>query len=311
MKGKAQLSDRFRDFDANLTTRPWIVLGMGLRKLNRLLTLKTWNGLGIWLMIAVVYLLTFVRFILFIDPEDYPCVDLNDEYQRCIPLDFYGDLLGNAGGTKLFLIAIAATASGGIIGNDMANKSIHLYLSRPISRLDYLIARFIPVFILLLLVTALPNYMILSSMWSGNGLETSWLLDRKWLIVNIMLQGILYSGTYAVIGLTFSALIKKEGIASSTFFLFVYGTSLVCETFFTILNAFDIDEADYILLLSINHVVDMLSYLIFDTKYYVIAFFEPWEVDIGSIELFAVFTFIFTGCAGFMYWMIQQMEANK
>tara|TARA_B100000214_G_C23914898_1_gene603180 strand:- start:305 stop:1240 length:936 start_codon:yes stop_codon:yes gene_type:complete len=311
MREKAQLSDRFRDFDANLTTRPWIVLGMGLRKFNRLLTLKTWNGLGIWLMIAIVYLLTFVRFILFIEPEDYPCVDLNDEYQRCIPLDFYGDLLGNAGGTKLFLIAIAATASGGIIGNDMANKSIHLYLSRPISRLDYLIARFIPVFILLLLVTALPNYMILSSMWSGNGLETSWLLDRKWLIVNIMLQGILYSGTYSIIGLTFSTLIKKEGIASSTFFLFVYGTSLVCETFFTILNAFDIDEADYILLLSINHVVDMLSYLIFDTKYYVIAFFTPWEVDIGSVELIAVFTVIFAGCAGFMYWMIQQMEANK
>ena len=213
--------------------------------------------------------------------------------------------------TKLFLIAIAATASGGIIGNDMANKSIHLYLSRPISRLDYLIARFIPVFILLLLVTALPNYMILSSMWSGNGLETSWLLNRKWLIVNIMLQGILYSGTYSIIGLTFSTLIKKEGIASSTFFLFVYGTSLVCETFFTILNAFDIDEADYILLLSINHVVDMLSYLIFDTKYYVIAFFTPWEVDIGSVELIAVFTVIFAGCAGFMYWMIQQMEANK
>ena len=45
MRGKAQLSDRFRDFDANLTTRPWIVLGMGLRKFNRLLTLKTWNGL--------------------------------------------------------------------------------------------------------------------------------------------------------------------------------------------------------------------------------------------------------------------------
>ena len=84
MKGKAQLSDRFRDFDANLTTRPWIVLGMGLRKFNSILTLKTWNGIGIWLMIAVVYLLTFFRFILFIEPEDYPCVDLNDQYQRCI-----------------------------------------------------------------------------------------------------------------------------------------------------------------------------------------------------------------------------------
>ena len=311
MTSKTSLSERFRDFDATLTTRPWIILGMGLRKFNRLLSLKTWNGIGIWAMIAVVYLLTFVRFILLVDPEDYPCIDLNDEYQRCVPLDFYGDLLGNAGGTKLFLIAIAAAASGGIIGNDIANKSIHLYLSRPISRVDYLIARFIPVFMLLLMVTVLPNLMILRSMWSGNGLEAAWLLDRKWLGINILLQGILYSASYSILGLTFSTLIKKEGIASSAFFLFVYGTSLICETFFTILNAFGVDQADFVLLMSVNHLIDMISYAIFDTKYFVIAFLAPMEVEIGTLELFSVFTLIFAGCGTLMYWMIQQMEANK
>ena len=37
----------------------------------------------------------------------------------------------------------------------------------------------------------------------------------------------------------------------------------------------------------------------------------PWEVDIGGTEVGVVFTFIFAGCCGFMYWMILQMEANK
>ena len=78
MKKKAQVSDRFRDFNANLTTRPWIVIGMGLRKFNQLISIKTWIGYGIWALIAVVYLLTFVRFILFVEPEDYPCIDIGE-----------------------------------------------------------------------------------------------------------------------------------------------------------------------------------------------------------------------------------------
>jgi len=159
MKSKAQVSERFRDFDANLTTRPWIVIGMGLRKFGQIMKFKNY---GLWSLIVIVYLFALVRFILFADSENYPCMDMGDDYQRCVPLDYYGDFF-TQGGTRIFLISIAAIASGGVIGNDMANKSIHLYLSRPISRLDYLIARFIPVFLIMILVTLVPNIMIFTS----------------------------------------------------------------------------------------------------------------------------------------------------
>jgi ABC-type transport system involved in multi-copper enzyme maturation permease subunit len=198
-----------------------------------------------------------------------------------------------------------------MIGKDMANKSLHLYLSRPISRIDYLIARFIPVFLLLLLVTAVPNLIVATAMWSNDGLKTEWITDHKWLIVNILVQGIFYSAAYSIIGLTFSTLLKKESNASGAFFLFVYGTSIIAEIFFAILKAFEIDGADRVLLISVSHVLDMISYAIFDIEYYVQAGFAPWKVDIGGTELGAVFTIIFAGCCGFMYWMILQMEANK
>ena len=193
----------------------------------------------------------------------------------------------------------------------MANKSLHLYLSRPISRIDYLIARFIPVFLLLLLVTAVPNLIVASAMWSDDGLKTEWLTNHKWLIVNILIQGIFYSAAYSIIGLTFSTILKKESNASLAFFLFVYGTSIIAELFFTILKAFGIDGADGVLLISVSHILDMISYAIFDVEYYVQAGFAPWKVDIGGTEVGVVFTFIFAGCCGFMYWMILQMEANK
>jgi len=70
MKSKAQVSERFRDFDANLTTRPWIVIGMGVRKFTQLLSIRTWTGYGVWALITLIYLLTLFRFILLADAED-------------------------------------------------------------------------------------------------------------------------------------------------------------------------------------------------------------------------------------------------
>jgi len=320
MKKKAQVSDRFRDFNANLTTRPWIVWGMGLRRFEKFFSTKNKIIMG---LILIIYLWTLAFDVMLASgSENYPCVlrDNGDffeedgplmvEFKDCGPLTYYGDLF-TGGGIRILIVSLAAIASGGMIGNDMANKSLHLYLSRPISRIDYLIARFIPVFLLLLLVTAVPNLIVASAMWSDDGLKTEWLTNHKWLIVNILIQGIFYSAAYSIIGLTFSTILKKESNASLAFFLFVYGTSIIAELFFTILKAFGIDGADGVLLISVSHILDMISYAIFDVEYYVQAGFAPWKVDIGGTEVGVVFTFIFAGCCGFMYWMILQMEANK
>ena len=320
MKKKAQVSDRFRDFNANLTTRPWIVWGMGLRRFEKFFSTKNKIIMG---LILIIYLWTLAFDVMLASgSENYPCVlrDNGDffeedgplmvEFKDCGPLTYYGDLF-TGGGIRILIVSLAAIASGGMIGNDMANKSLHLYLSRPISRIDYLIARFIPVFLLLLLVTAVPNLIVASAMWSDDGLKTEWLTNHKWLIVNILIQGIFYSAAYSIIGLTFSTILKKESNASLAFFLFVYGTSIIAEIFFTILKAFGIDGTDGVLLISVSHILDMISYAIFDVEYYVQAGFAPWKVDIGGTEVGVVFTFIFAGCCGFMYWMILQMEANK
>ena len=322
MKKKAQVSDRFRDFDANLTTRPWIVLGMGVRRFEKFFSTKNKIMMG---LIVIIYLWTLAFDVMLASgSESYPCVlrDNSDyfeedysgplmvEYKDCVPLTYYGDLF-TGGGIRILIVSLAAIASGGMIGKDMANKSLHLYLSRPISRIDYLIARFIPVFLLLLLVTAVPNLIVATAMWSNDGLKTEWITDHKWLIVNILVQGIFYSAAYSIIGLTFSTLLKKESNASGAFFLFVYGTSIIAESFFIALKVLGIDGADRVLLISVSHILDMISYEIFDIEYYVQAGLTPWKVDIGGTELGAIFTIIFVGCCGFMYWMILQMEANK
>ena len=163
----------------------------------------------------------------------------------------------------------------------------------------------------MILVTLVPNIMIFTSMWSDSGLKTDWLLDHKWLIFDLIVQAMVYSTGLAIIGLTFSTAIKKENTASAAYFLFIYGSSTICEIFFIALKVLEIEGADVILLLSISHLLDCVSFAIFDAKYYVMASGFPWETDISNIQIGAVFTVIFAGCSGLMYWMIQQMEANK
>ena len=88
-------------------------------------------------------------------------------------------------------------------------------------------------------------------------------------------------------------------------------TDSIDTIFFIALKVLEIEGADVILLLSISHLLDCVSCAIFDAKYFVMASGFPWETEISSIEIGLVFTAVFAGCSGLMYWMIQQMDANK
>ena len=127
-------------------------------------------------------------------------MEFSEELKTCTHLNFYGDL--QYGGTRIFLVLIAAVASSGLIANDLTDKSIHLYLSRPISRIDYLIARIIPIFLLMLTITLIPNLVVFISQFSKSGLDVDFLSSNMWTLSNLILQAIFYSISYSIIGIT-------------------------------------------------------------------------------------------------------------
>ncbi|MEC8997237.1 MAG: ABC transporter permease subunit [Candidatus Thermoplasmatota archaeon] len=303
MKEKAQVSEKFREFRAELTSRPSIVLGMGLRGFLRLLSLKNqWNIA----LVALIWLWTLGFYVL-LSTGDYPCENLfsdsSEDFKRCQPLIYYNDL--GIGGVRLFLVTLAAISSSGLIANDMTDKSLHLYLSRPISRLDYLIARFIPVFLLLVSVTVVPNILVYINQWGDAGLELDWIKNHKWLLFDIIILGCFYSASYSIIGLTFSTAINRESWAAGAFFLFVYGSAIIIEFFHLII------DDDRVLLLSIIHLLDIIGFYIFDTQPFFTVFGIYEGIDIADIEVFGVFILIIGSCGLFVNWMISQMEANK
>ena len=305
MSDKAQVSNKFKDFKANLTTRPWIVWGMGIRGFEKLFN---WNNKIILSLIGIIYLWTFVFYVVIGSESEYPCEFIGEQDSKdfyiCKPIAYYADL--QYGGIRIFLVSLAAIASSGLIANDMANKSINLYLSRPISRLDYLIARFIPIFMLLILVTVIPNIIVYLTRWSDAGLEFDWIKENNWLLINIITQGIVYSAAYSTIGLTFSTIINREYRAAGAFFLFVYGTNIIVEIFFGII------KDDRLVLLSISHLLDIVSFYIFDKEYYFTAFGDLRPLmDIEEVYAILALVLLITGCGLLINWMITNMEASE
>ena len=305
MKKDAKIAEKFKDFTPTLDSRAKIILGMGLRGFEKLLSLK---NKGILFLIGIIYLWTFA-FYLLLGENSYPCNDISEEITTCTHLNFYGDL--EYGGIRIFLVMLAAVASSGLIANDLTDKSIHLYLSRPISRLDYLIARIIPVFLLMITVTALPNLAIFISQFSKSGLDFNFLSDNIWTLSNLILQAIFYSISYSIIGITFSAAINRESLAAVGFFGTVYGVSLIVEIFYSLMIEMEVEHADYILLLSIIHFLDIISYKIFNVDYFVTLFGSPWIIEYSFGLIIGLYVLVFSSFIFLINYIISQMEVTK
>ena len=305
MKSDAKIADKFKDFKPNLSDRRNIVLGMGLRGFEKLFSLK---NKSILFLIGIVYLWTFA-FYLLLGEDAYPCNTLPDGLRTCTHLNFYGDL--QYGGTRIFLVLIAATASSGLVANDLTDKSIHLYLSRPISRIDYLIARIIPIFLLMLTITLIPNLAVFISQFSKSGLNIDFLSSNMWTLGNLILQAIFYSISYSIIGITFSAAINRESLASAGFFGTVYGVSLIVEIFYVMMYGMDIENAEYILLLSVIHFLDIISYRIFNVDYFVTLFGDPVTIEYSFSLIVVLYVLIFSSLLYLVNYIISRMEVTK
>ena len=304
MKEKAEVAEKYSDFNALLMSRSKIVLGMGIRQFFRLFNKKNQWTIAIGIILYLLVLIQVVSIALL--GVTYPC----DEYvldeagnveKECRTIEFY------QGFSKMLVILIACIASSGLISNDLKNDSIHLYLSRPISRTDYLVARFIPIFLLLMIYTALPNLLVYIAELYDSGFEMDWVKEHKWLLLGIIIQGMLYSFTYSIIGLTFSAAINRESFAAGGFFLSIYGLLIIVEfaRFFI--------ENDAVLLLSISHQLELISYDIYNLDYFVSDVENEYRVllNLNSLWIYGAFSLIIGSCLAFLQWTIYQMEVTK
>ena len=101
---------------------------------------------------------------------------------------------------------MAAILVGGRISEDRSNGTSALYFSRPISRVDYTIMKFLSIAIILFFVIdgTLAVYYFSEVLVMGRG--WSWILDTFPMFLLAALSGMLLAITYTSIGLALSSL---------------------------------------------------------------------------------------------------------
>ena len=118
-----------------------------------------------------------------------------------------------------FLLAAAATP--GMVSKDFANHALQLYLSRPLSRVEYLLGKISVLAVLLSVVTWIPGLLLfaLQAQLEGHG----WAWDNFYLIGSIILSGWLWIAVMSLLMLGLSVWVKwriaATGLILGVFFL--------------------------------------------------------------------------------------------
>ncbi len=111
----------------------------------------------------------------------------------------------------IFAFIAALFIGPGLVSRDLANNALPLYLSRPISRADYVLGKFSILGILLSLITWVPGLFLylLHSGYEGWG----WAVDNARLAVSIFVGSWAWIVTVSVLALALSAWVRWRPVA--------------------------------------------------------------------------------------------------
>ena len=116
---------------------------------------------------------------------------------------------------------LAAAAAPGLVSRDFANQALQLYLSRPLSRLEYLLGKISVLAVLLSAITWIPGLLLfaLQAQLQGNG----WGWDHLYLIGSVILSGWMWIAVISLLMLAISVWVKwriaATGLIMGVFFL--------------------------------------------------------------------------------------------
>src|SRR5439155_1273244 len=122
-----------------------------------------------------------------------------------------------------FVSAMAAVIGSGLIADDIQSMAFTLYLSRPITQLDYLLAKAAILAPLVAMVTILP--LLLAALVAAFLGFFSWTIALEAMGISIVVGGLL-TLFYTAITLFLSSLSRRKGIAASGVFAVYFGLTI-------------------------------------------------------------------------------------
>src|SRR5262245_8336955 len=143
-----------------------------------------------------------------------------------------------------------------LISRDLGNNALPLYLSRPFSRLEYILGKMSVLLLLLSVITWVPGLLLFFFQSYLEGGE--WISKNLWIANAIFFVSLAYIGVLTMLAVAFSASIKWRTAASAALFaIFIIPTPIG----FIIQEIFKTTKGH---LLNLGMALNMLSWHLFD-----------------------------------------------
>ncbi len=147
-----------------------------------------------------------------------------------------------------------------LVGGDQRNHVLSLYFSHAIQRVDYAAAKLAALTAALLTLTVIPQLVIFAGKVLGATDVLAALGDEAPKLVQIAVSSLIYSLTYAVIGLAIAAFTPRRSFATGGIIAFFLVTSIVGQ----ILASMDAGQiSTYAQLIDVGQVLVGVTYTIF------------------------------------------------
>lgn len=147
------------------------------------------------------------------------------EAGRVLPVD--GRLFGQFLGQQLvFNLIVTIFGGAGLVANDLRTGAILVYLSRPLTRRDYVLGKLGVLMFLNLAVTLAPG-LLLYALGAGLAPEQFLTWDLAWVPPAIVLYSVLVSLVMSLVALAVSSLSRSARVAGIGFFGLLLGLDLV------------------------------------------------------------------------------------
>ncbi len=160
--------------------------------------------------------------------------------RELLPIDatFFRTFVEVQGAFALLLTIIVAPP---LISRDLSNNALPLYLSRPLSRAEYVLGKMIVLVFLLSLITWIPGLIIYFFQASLAGFE--WLWSNLWMIWAIFFGFIIWIVLLSLLSLAVSAFLKWRVVASGA----LLGIFFVPSAFGEIVNQLFLTRAGHLI----------------------------------------------------------------
>jgi ABC-2 type transport system permease protein len=196
----------------------------------------------------------------------------------------------------LILGVFVATIAPEMLCGDRREKTLILYVSRPITRLDYLLAKLLATGLLTLTITLVP----LAIFWLGRQLlddsPVQAIRDNLGDLGRIVIVSVVVSAYLGALGLTVSAFTSRKAIAIGVIIVaFIVASSLAAVLQETVGNE---DQKRWFALLSPAQTIDDFSGGVFGNIQFDPAIGEPLSAWTYGIAMAAIVLI----CCAIMYW---------